>query len=118
MRSCDCPRRTGFDATLACSTAIWGWLIRRQFESRQDLCEEKPGSEPFIDQHRAFAVPADSGLRGMITLQNWTRIDITFLLPAKVAKKSVDLVQFRRDYIMIIVPPCIACDTSMRGPNP
>jgi len=53
---------------LACSTAIWGWLIRRQFESRQDLCEENQVPSRSSISIVLFAVPADSGLRRMITL--------------------------------------------------
>src|SRR6267142_2139459 len=45
----DCTGRTGFDTSLARSTAIWHGLIRRQFESRQNLCEKEPGPQVFVD---------------------------------------------------------------------
>src|SRR5436189_5852701 len=33
----------------------------------------------FVDEHCAFAVPANAGLRRVIAFQNWAGIDITFL---------------------------------------
>src|SRR6266478_1957820 len=49
MRSGDCPRRARFDAALTCSATIGDWLIRQQFESRQNLREKEPGPKAFID---------------------------------------------------------------------
>src|SRR5215475_11157934 len=110
MRSGNCARWTCCDATVARSAAIRDRLIRRQFKRGQNLREKKPGPEPLIDKHGAFAVPADASLRGMITFQHRPSIDITRLLSAKGVKKLVDSVQLCPDYIMIIVAPCVSRD--------
>ena len=56
----------------------------------------------------------------MVAFQNWSRIDITFLLSAEVTKELVDVLKLRLDYIVIVVPPRISCDPSRlscsRGP--
>src|SRR6266436_7250898 len=49
MRSSDRTGRTCFDATLTASASIGDWLIRRQFESRQNLRQKQPGPKAFID---------------------------------------------------------------------
>src|SRR5438876_8944288 len=49
MRSCDRAGRARFDATLARAAAIGDWLIRRQFQRRQDLGQKEPRPKPFID---------------------------------------------------------------------
>src|SRR5580765_2579854 len=120
MRSGDGACWTGCDATVACSAAIRGRIIRRQFERRQNFREKKPGPEPLIDKHGALAVPANASLRRMIAFQHWPGVDITFLLSAKTAKKLVDPVQLCPDYIMIIVSPGVArdpsCSSHSRGP--
>ena len=104
--------RTGCDATLARSATIRDRFIRRQFQCGQNFCEKKPGPKPLIDQHCAFAVPANASLRSMIAFQHRPGIDITFLLSAKTAKELVDLVQLCRDYIVIVVAPGVARDSS------
>src|SRR5215475_6119656 len=110
MRSGNCARWTCCDATVARSAAIRDRLIRRQFKRGQNLREKKPGPEPLIDKHGAFAVPADSSLRGIITFQHRPSIDIARLPSAKGAKELVDSVQLCPDYIMIIVTPCVSRD--------
>ena len=97
VRCRDCACGTGFDTALAGSAANWHRLIRRQFKSRQNFCEKKPGPESFVDEHRAFAMPANAGLRRMIAFQNWPSIDITFLVATEFAKKLVDLVKLGPD---------------------
>src|SRR5206468_2903366 len=42
MRGCNRTSRARFDATFTCSTAIGDWLIRWQFERRQNLREKEP----------------------------------------------------------------------------
>src|SRR5215472_17330713 len=120
MRSGNCARWTCCDATVARSAAIRDRLIRRQFKRGQDLREKKPGPEPLVDKHGAFAVPADASLRGIITFQHGPSIDITRLPSAKGMKELVDSVQLCRDYIMIIVTPCVSRDPARsscsRGP--
>src|SRR6266516_2289575 len=49
MRSSNCSRRARFDATLTGSASIGDWLIRRQFECRQNLRQKEPGPKAFID---------------------------------------------------------------------
>src|SRR5512132_4074768 len=110
MRRGDRACWTGCDATIARSAPIRDRLIRRQFKRSQNFREEKPGPEPLIDKHGAFAVPANASLRGMIPFQHRPGVDITFLLSAKAAKKLVDLVQLCPDYIMIIVSQGVTCD--------
>ena len=112
MRSGNRACWTGCDATVARSAAIRDRLIRRQFKRGQNFREKKPGPEPFIDKHGAFAVPANASLRGMIPFQHRPGVDITFLLSAKAAKKLVDPVQLCPDYIVIIVAPGVARDPS------
>ena len=65
-----------------------------------------------MDEHGAFAVPSQAGLRGMIPFQDWPRIDITFLLSATVAKKLVNPVEFYSDYIVVIISPSVSRDPS------
>src|SRR5207248_6793342 len=105
MRSGNRACWAGCDATLARSAAIWDRLIRRQFKCGQDFREKKPGPKPFINEHGAFAVPANSSLRGMIPFQHWPGVDVTFLLSTKAAKKLVNVVQFVRNYVVIILAP-------------
>ena len=120
MRSGNGACWTGCDATVACSAAIRDWFIRRQFKRGQNFREKKPGPEPLIDKHGAFAVPANASLRGMIPFQHRPGVDITFLLSAKAAKKLVDPVQLCPDYIVIVVSPGVArdlsCSSCSRGP--
>ena len=120
MRSGNRACWTGCDATVACSAAIRDRLIRRQFKRGQNFREKKPGPEPLIDKHGAFAVPANASLRGMIPFQHRPGVDITFLLSAKAAKKLVDPVQLCLDYIVIVVAPRVSrdpsCSSCSRGP--
>src|SRR4030095_15218017 len=120
MRSDNCARWTGGDTTIARPATISDGLIRRQLKRGQNLREEKPGPEPLIDKHGAFAVPAEASLRGMIAFQHGPSVDIAFLLSAKAAKKLVDPVQLCPDYIMIIFTPCVSRDPARsscrRGP--
>ena len=51
----------------------------------------------------------------MIAFQNWAGIHITFLLPAKLAKKLVDLVELALDQIVIVVAPRVARDSARGG---
>jgi hypothetical protein len=103
---------TGCDATVARSAAIRDRFIRRQFKRGQDFRQKKPGPQSLIDKHGAFAVPANAGLRGMISFQHRPGVDVTFLLSADAAKKLVDPVELRLDDIMIVLTPGIACDSS------
>src|SRR5207253_5142767 len=48
----------------------------------------------------------------MIALQNRACVHVTFLSAAESAKEIVDLVQLRRDHIMVIVAPGVARDSS------
>jgi hypothetical protein len=111
MRSGDGACWTGCDATVACPAAILDRLIRRQFKRGQNFREEKPGSEPLIDKHGAFAVPTDASLRGVIPFQHGPGVDVTFLLSAKAAKKLVDPAQLCCDYIVIVVSPSVSRDS-------
>src|SRR5262249_37929380 len=100
------------NATLARAAALGNRIIRRQFKRGQNFREKKPSAEPLIDEHGAFAVPANASLRGMISFQHWTGIDITFLLSAEGAKKLVDFVQLSCDYVVIVVSPRVARHTA------
>src|SRR4029077_12796616 len=102
MGSSDRTCRARRDTALACSAVTGDWLIHRQFTRRQKLREKEPSPEPFVDQHRVFAMPANPRLRRMVTLQNRAGIHVIFLLSAEVAKKLVDLVELRLDHIVII----------------
>src|SRR5882724_1774836 len=115
MRSCNRTSRACFDATFTCSTAIGDRLIRWQFERRQNLREKEPCPKTFIDQHRVFAMPADTSSRCVIAFQDRPGIHITFLLSAEVAKKRVDLVELAFDNLVVIVPPRIPSDLSLSG---
>src|SRR6478672_7092173 len=112
MRSGNGACWTGFDATVARSAAIRDRLVWRQLKRGQDFREKKPGPEPFIDKHGAFAVPANASLRGMIPFQYRPGIDITFLLSAKTAKKLVEPNQLCLDDIVIVVAPRVPRDSS------
>src|SRR5437867_3637764 len=103
MRSGDRACRTGRDATVARSAAIRDRFIRRQFKRGQNFREKKPSSEPLIDKHRAFAVPANASFRSMVPFQHRSGIDITFLLSAKAAKKLVNLAELVCNYVVIIL---------------
>src|ERR1700745_1505735 len=96
-------------------------LIGRKFEGRQNLCEKKPCPESCMDQHRAFTMPADAGLRRVIAFQNWPGIDITFLLPADPAKNLVDLIELGCDQVVIVIAARISrdspCSGGLRPPN-
>jgi hypothetical protein len=92
MRSGNRACWTGCDAAVACSAAIRDRVIRRQFKRGQNFREKKPGPEPLIDKHGAFAVPANASVRGVIPFQHRTGVDITFLLSSKAVKKLVNLV--------------------------
>jgi hypothetical protein len=59
-------------------------------------------------------MPTDPGLGRVITFQNWPSIDITFLAPAKLAKKLVDLIELTCDQVMIVFAPGIARDFACR----
>src|SRR5207302_10196740 len=115
VRGRDCAGGTGFDTAVARSAPSWHRLVRRQFKSRQNFCEKKPGPESFVDEHRAFAMPANAGLRRMIAFQNWPGIDITFLVATELAKKLVDLVKLGLDQIMIVIAPGVARDSACGG---
>ena len=115
MRGRDCAGGTSFDTTLARSAAVRHRLVRRQFESRQNFCEKKPGPESFVDEHCAFAVPPNAGLRRVIAFQNWAGIDITFLLSAELAKKLVDLIELALDQIVIVIAAGVARDSACSG---
>src|SRR5207244_4528672 len=81
--------------------------------------EEKPGPKFFVDQHRALAMPANPGCGRMVAFQNRTGVDVTFLLATELAQKIVDLVQLRRDYVVIIITPRVARDSPPEsGPYP
>src|SRR5215467_12848881 len=115
MRSGDRACGTGRDATFARSTSIRDRFISWQFQRRQDLCEKKPRSEMLIDEHGTFAVPADTGLCGMIAFQNRPGINVRLLVSAKAAKKRIELRQLIDDHIVIILAPRIPRDSSGRG---
>ena len=57
-------------------------------------------------------MPADTSLRGMITFQDWTSIDITFLLSAEAAKKLIDLVELCPEHFMVVIAPGVPCNPS------
>src|SRR6476646_869029 len=120
MRSGNGAGWTSCDAAVACSAAIRDRLVRRQLKRGQNFCEKKPGPEPFIDKHGAFAVPANASLRGVIPFQQWAGVDITFLLSTKAAKELVDPVQLCPYDIVIIFSPGVAgdlsCSSCSRGP--
>src|SRR6266498_3250830 len=112
MRSGNRACWTGCDATVACSAAIRDRLIRRQFKRGQNFREKKPRPKPFIDKHRAFAVPANASLRGMISFQHRPGVDVTFLLSTETAKKLVNLAQLVRNYVVIILAPRVPRNSS------
>src|SRR4030095_11817909 len=60
-------------------------------------------------------MPAGSGLRRVITFQNRSSIDITFLLPAELAQKLIDFSQFALDQIVIVIAPGIPRDSACSG---
>src|SRR5438552_11157094 len=105
MRCGDRACRARRDATLARSTMIRDRLVCRQFQRRQDFCEEKPCSETLIDEHGAFAVPTDAGLCGIIPFQNRPRINVTFLFTSELAKEIIDLVEFLSNHLVVIIAP-------------
>src|SRR4029077_6348047 len=55
-------------------------------------------------------MPTDPGLGCVIAFQNWPSIDITFLTPAGLAKKPVDLIELTCDQVMIVIAQGIARD--------
>src|SRR5213080_668212 len=112
MRSSDRASWTRCDATLARFAAILDRLIRRQFKRGQNFREKKPRPEPLINKHGTFAMPANAGPRGMIAFQHRPGIDVTFLLSTKAAKKLVNVVQFVRNYVVIILAPRVPGDFS------
>ena len=111
----DCARGTGHDAAAAASAARRLREVGRQFERRQDLRQEKPGAEFGIDQHRAFAVPAYTGCRGVVPFEDRARVDVIFLDTAASDEKAVQLLQFPEHQVVVIVSPGIASDPSSRG---
>ena len=115
MRCGDRACRARRDATLARSTMIRDRLVCRQFQRRQDFCEEKPCSETLIDEHGAFAVPTDAGLCGIIPFQNRPSINVTFLFTSELAKEIVDLVEFLTNHLVVIIAPRIAGDSPCSG---
>src|SRR5205823_13183882 len=57
-------------------------------------------------------MPADTSSRCVIAFQDRPGVHVIFLLPAEVAKKRVDLVEFAFDNLMVIVTPRISRDFS------
>ena len=57
-------------------------------------------------------MPPGTGLRRVVTLQNRTCVDVTFLLSAEFAKKIVDLVELCLDQIVVIIAPRVARDSA------
>src|SRR6059058_1355276 len=57
-------------------------------------------------------MPPGTGLRRVVTLQNRTCVDVTFLLSAEFAKKIVDLVKLCLDQIVVIIAPRVARDSA------
>src|ERR1700730_12572245 len=60
-------------------------------------------------------MPANAGARCMIAFQNRTCVHVTFLPATEFAQEIVDLIQFGRDYMMIIVAPGVTRDACMRS---
>src|SRR5207247_8017266 len=57
-------------------------------------------------------MPPSTYLRCVVTLQNRTCVDVTFLLSAEFAKKIVDLVELCLDQIVVIIAPRVARDSA------
>jgi hypothetical protein len=115
MRSGNRACWAGCNATVACPAAIRDRIIWRQFKRGQNFREKKPGPEPLIDKHSALAVPANASLCRMISFQHRAGVDVTFLLSAKTEKKLVDFVELCRDYVMIIIAPCVPRNATCSG---
>src|SRR6516225_1610245 len=58
-------------------------------------------------------MPADTSLRCVIAFQDRPGVHVTFLLPAEVAEKRVDLVEFAFDNSVVIVTPRISRNFSL-----
>src|SRR3954469_885632 len=106
-------RRTSCDATRARSATGASRRICRELQGCQDFCEEKPGPELLVNQHRALAMPSNAGSCCKIALENRTGIDITLLRSSKLAQKHVDLLQLRLDHIVIIIAQRVAGDAPL-----
>src|SRR5947208_16535468 len=87
MRYGDRAGRAGIDAASATSAVIFLRGVRRKLQRGQNLREKEPRPEFAVQQHRAFAMPADAGTRGVIALQHWPGVHITFLSTAAFAQK-------------------------------
>ena len=79
VRRSDRSRWASCDAAGAGSATGGLRRIRLELKSSQDFRQKEPRAQPGIQQHCAFAVPADTRFRGIIALQNWSGVDIAFL---------------------------------------
>ena len=57
-------------------------------------------------------MPADPGSGCVITFQNWSGIDVTFLSSAESTKEIVDLVQVYRHHVVVIIAPRVPRDST------
>jgi hypothetical protein len=114
MRRSDCAGRAGVDAARARPAAGHLGRIGRQFKRGENFSKEKPGPELAVEQHRAFAMPADPGFGSKVAFQHRTGIDIKFLLPTGCGQKAVERPQFFLQHVMVIVTPGIAGDAASR----
>ena len=113
MRPSDCACRTSGDAARATAATFTLWRIGTELESRENLGEEEPRPQLRIDQHGAFAVPADSRLGRMIAFEHRSGVDITFLRSAVLAQQLVNRLQLFLDHFVIIIAPRVTSDSAL-----
>jgi hypothetical protein len=108
----DGARGTGDDTALASPATRLLGPVGWQLERGQNFSEEEPGPEFWIDQHCALAVPAHARFRGVIALEDWTRVDVTFLGAATLGEKHAEFLEFPQHQVVIIVAPRVTRDSA------
>ena len=110
VRRGDRPGGAYSHAARAISAAVGQRRVGWNFERCEHLGQEKPRAEFWMDQHRAFALPACAGKRTEVALQHRPRIGVITLNAAVLLQKRVDLLELRLDEIVVIIIPRITGD--------
>ena len=58
-------------------------------------------------------MPAYTGRRGVIALQHWTSVDITFLNTPSFAQELVNSIEFRLYQFVVILAPGVSGDSAV-----